>query len=573
MQVVIEAIKFNHDPNSATTDAFNIRRNETEVVHIPEWRRGLSVKPEDSPAAYARDELQGRSPTIRSKFRFLDFDPAIQTIRIRAMDGRLTPKLNSNESSKLLVELLKPVLREVLSANVLGSVREREVRLKGGEEFELFNLDHVNIASAGVSVSDIIWRWQFRTESTDWTDFATTTHRIYTVLGMPCGPWKPQSLNTSDTQRPWVEVLDYACRWADSATDIDNAATLVTKTVNGLGGTFLQYGDGDAADRTLLIFDNVNSGSTSFTKESPPTFDCTEFLKVLQTGNSRQGAKVNCDDCAAFVVSFANILGCQLDEGRMGGRTFDLKPHLRIGLNSIDEGQFTHHTVGWTGESGEDDRVFDACLQLFADQTSTQRPQQLFVPTNIRFGRLNEHFYRFRLAVNPEHCRPLGTDIVRKIGIIDLRKPLPSPIDIEAWRDVSIEGWMLSEYRTIFDADGSYVQSFWRHESQDTAALRGDFYLVHGVAQTKIDQLLERFQLPEIRPQEVNKIGDAGFAVPTNFAVMFRRGSFVVLLRNIGILLAPVETLARSIDLVLSKLRSNSATNSVRSKEEPGEPG
>src|SRR5216684_3808552 len=104
MNVILEAIKFNHDRTSATSDAFNIRRNETEYVPVPEWRRGISMKPEDSPAAYARDELRGRPPTIRAKFSFLDFDPSVQIVKIRAQDGRLTPKKDSSQSSKFVFE-------------------------------------------------------------------------------------------------------------------------------------------------------------------------------------------------------------------------------------------------------------------------------------------------------------------------------------------------------------------------------------------------------------------------------------------------------------------------------------
>jgi len=49
--IAIEAIKFNHNHNSATHDALNIRRNVTQFVHVPEWRRLISVNPEDSPVA------------------------------------------------------------------------------------------------------------------------------------------------------------------------------------------------------------------------------------------------------------------------------------------------------------------------------------------------------------------------------------------------------------------------------------------------------------------------------------------------------------------------------------------
>jgi len=309
------------------------------------------MKPEDSPAAYARDELRGRPPTIRAKFSFLGFDSEIKSIKIRALDGRLTPRVTSSESSKFVFELLTPVFREALSDNVLGSVVEREVKLESGEEFELFNLDNVRISSAGVTVSDIIWRWQFRTDSTDWIDFATTTHRIFTVLAMPTAPWDPKSFEDSNTQQPWVEVLDYACRWAASATQIDEAATLVTRSVNGLGPSLLHY-------------DNQNGAGMGFVIDAPDSFDCTDFLRVLRDQRNKHGRGVNCDDCAAVVASFANILGCDLNEGDMGSPAFPLKPHLQIGLPSVFKGSFSHHTVGWRGVCGEDDEVFDACVQL-----------------------------------------------------------------------------------------------------------------------------------------------------------------------------------------------------------------
>ena len=67
--ISMEAIKFNHNPGFATHDAFNPRRNATQFVNVPEWRRFISVNPEDSPAAYAVVPTQ--ATTSRSKFRSL----------------------------------------------------------------------------------------------------------------------------------------------------------------------------------------------------------------------------------------------------------------------------------------------------------------------------------------------------------------------------------------------------------------------------------------------------------------------------------------------------------------------
>jgi hypothetical protein len=62
------SIKFNHDPSSATGDAFNIRRNATAFVDVPEWTKGASVNPEDSLAAYAAAKVSG-TVTIRVQLR------------------------------------------------------------------------------------------------------------------------------------------------------------------------------------------------------------------------------------------------------------------------------------------------------------------------------------------------------------------------------------------------------------------------------------------------------------------------------------------------------------------------
>lgn len=561
MQVVLEAIKFNHDPNSATADAFNIRRNETEVVNVPEWRRVISVKPEDSPAAYARDELKGRTPTIRVKFSFLDFDPAIQSIKIRALDGHLTPRMNSSESSRLLVDLLTLALRHAGLDNVLGSVVEREISLDSGEEYELFHLHDARISSAGVSASDIIWRWQYLTNSTDWIDFATTTHRVFTVLAMPTSPWQPESYENSNTQQPWAEVLDYACRWAESATHVGQAAKLVTERVYELG-------------RGLVYYDNPSSGNTSFTIDSPYSFDCTDFLLLLRGQTNRHGPGVNCDDCSAFVASFANILGSRLSEAKME-RSFPLHPHRLIG-SALEPKEFSYHSVAWAGACSEDDEVFDACLQLDSDAKPEKEPHLWFTPTNLRFGRPGEQLYRFRLTSSEAKCRPVqGSAIHRRIGFTKIRweSAISKVIAISTanglGKDViryvfdrlsllaSEEGvspWLLSDFDFIDDPDSLIsVQSFWINRNTADVALQIDAHVsaTEKTASDKIQKLFSRFQLPDIKPQENPDFGSILYTVPEKFVVLFGRGSFVFRLRNIGKTVVSCESFARAIDALL----------------------
>lgn len=546
MTVILEAIKFNHDPDSATTDAFNIRRNETQPVIQPEWRSGITLNPEDSPAAYARDVTNGKTLTIQAKFRCTD--SAIASVKVRALDGH-------------------QVLRSVVMVNVLGEVCPEEVVFTNGEsDFAIFELTKVRIQDVGVSVSDTIWRWQFSVNSGAWTDFATTTHRIYTVLAMPTRPWQPDSSVSSNTQQPWTEVLDYACRWAASATSVPQAAKLVTEQVNGLGSGLVHY-------------DNPQSGSTGFTIDSPPSFDCGDFLLLLRGQPHLRGSGVNCDDCAAFVATFANILGCDLSEARMD-HDIPLNPHLRIGAAALETDMFGYHAVAWSGQCGENDEVFDACVQLDSDDQPSLTPHPLFVPANIRFGQLGEHLYRFKLASDPSQCNPVNErGLRRRIGFPKLsfpsafrvltdsrdRENTASHIFKQLVSEFVSEGtrfspWRLQDLYFIDDPASLFgIQSFWQRQDDADVAIRIDAHVDSSVdkASDKLKELLSHFQLRHIKQQEHPEFGDVVHTVPENFVIVFSRRKFVFRLRNVGMRLVSSKAFAQAIDdFLMSQLKS-----------------
>jgi hypothetical protein len=571
MNVTLEAIKFNHDPTSATTDAFNIRKNETQPVTVPEWRRGISVNPEDSPAAYSRDLITNNTLTIKAKFTCTD--KTVTKIWVQALDGRLNPLRSGHGSrfSRFVLKLLRPFLRRALPVNVLGKVLMTEVPLnKGQSKFVLFKLKDVKISDAGVSVSDIIWHWQFSLDSHTWTDFATsnpTQHRIYTVLKMPTRPWQPDSSDSSNTQVPWTEVLDYACHWATAAIDVDEAATLVTRSVNDLG-------------QGLVHYDNPHSGSTFFTNDSPDCFDCTDLLLLLSGRRNRQGSGVNCDDCAAIVATFANILGCDLYEGEME-RDFPLNPHRLIGPSDRQTDSFSYHTVAWKGNCGEDDELFDACVQLDSDETPAESPHPLFVPANIRFGRRHECSYRFRLAKDQNQCRPVGESARRRrrvgfpkvngartspnsiMGLMENRPVEPGDSTGDAVKvlvakvleaENELLPWTLLEYSLVADTDSLIsAHSFWSNENLAEARLRVDIYVCLSVAlaKEKLMKLVSRFHLPEIAQQKHPNFGNIAYAVPSNFVILFARLEFVFRLRNVGQQIVSCESFARLLDTFL----------------------
>ncbi|MGH7710157.1 MAG: hypothetical protein ACREOG_02675, partial [Gemmatimonadaceae bacterium] len=158
MAVQLESIGFNHDTSAHTNDALNIRRNAAQAVILPEWRRGVSVTADDSPAAYSIADVQGNSVQIQVELRRTD--PQLNCVEVRALD------MNAAGGCLYLIlvalglgKWIKPGPR-----NLLGAVDSRCVcfgpnNLTGPV---LFTLKHHRLHTAGVENSITLWRWQYR---------------------------------------------------------------------------------------------------------------------------------------------------------------------------------------------------------------------------------------------------------------------------------------------------------------------------------------------------------------------------------------------------------------------------
>jgi hypothetical protein len=277
MSVIIEAIKFNHDPASADHCALNIRKDKSQFVDVPEWVRGVSILAEDSPAAYAIQETVGNTITIQA--RFSRTNPEIESIEIRAIDPR--GRIQAQGCFYYILEKLGAKFfmppPQVPPANVLGGVKSRQVAFPpaGYTDFETFELHDVRIGSAGVGTSITTWVWQYRLSSPGtWIDFATTRHKIFTVLEVPKSPWKQIPYAATNDQLPWTEVLNYSCVWAEGLSNRDTAAGEITKAINALGPSLIRYDTNSGAN-----FYNSHKSDTS-----PGRFYCTEFLERLAGG-------------------------------------------------------------------------------------------------------------------------------------------------------------------------------------------------------------------------------------------------------------------------------------------------
>jgi hypothetical protein len=399
--VQLDSIAFNHDSSAATYDAINLRKNASFWLTVPEWQRGVSVLPEDSTAAYAVAQVGTNTVTIQAVLSCTD--PSVHHAWIRAVDAVVDPPPPLGCLGWIIV-LIRAILR-ALFGNVLGEVRNREVTFSAGQTGPLsFELIHTKLAHAVVGPHTTKWRWQYKLKKKDpWVDFQQTEHRIFVILDLPTAPWQQTPYQQNNRQLPWTDVLKYACQWGLGATTQVAAATGVTRGVYQLGPAVVSY-------------DCPGGGSSHY---SWGGFDCVAFIDRLQ-GGFGNGYYVNCSDCATFVSTFANILGCDLWQSRMsdnGFVGFGLNPMLGIGSNTWEpccHGEpgwgdaFSYHEVGWTAGCTASDRVYDGCLQVDGDADPTAAPHTALLPTDMVFGNTGDGTYRDRLATpsGRPHCNP-----------------------------------------------------------------------------------------------------------------------------------------------------------------------
>jgi hypothetical protein len=288
----------------------------------------------ESLAAYSISEIARKTVSVKAKFAITSREPT--SAQIKANAGGI-------------LGIIDPV-----TVNFVNGV--------SSPEWVTIPLTRQQIASGGINKQDIGWAWQYMLTGGTWTSMGPTNHRIYVVLSTPKTPWT-QSFYPNHSQLPWAEVLEFACDWAKGKTNVTDAAAAITEHVNGSIG---------------LTYDSVAS-ITKYTTTLPSgadIFQCTEFLAFLR-GGAGLGHTVNCTDCASMVTTFANIVGCELTESTMYSYTgadllaFKCNEIVAIGAAASgwaypfsQDNEFAYHEVAWTGATGYNDHIFDACLKV-----------------------------------------------------------------------------------------------------------------------------------------------------------------------------------------------------------------
>jgi hypothetical protein len=393
-QVSLRSIKFNHDTSAFSKDALNIRRNATTGVSIPEWQNGVSVRHEDSRAAYAIRETKGNTLTIQASFAVAHPED-FPSLDIRAVDP--APGASWPKWLIILYLLLLILLHLPIPFNILGRVKERTVSFKsdGTSDFVTFELQNVllwGIAFLGlkkgiVGKFDVTWRWQWRPVGAGtWTDFEHSRHRIYAILEEPKAPWG-QGGNSPDSW-PWTDALELACGWSIGTTNRDEAATAITRGINS---------------HPLQRY----TPATTFVSFPDNHYLLTSYVNAL---NGSSQFVLNCTDCADAVTTFANLLGCNLHEGTFG--SMKTRRFLPLNGNPSVDGEWVwwnwgYHEICWVDQMGENEFVYDGCLQLDMDDNYGDTVHTAKLPANMRFGKDDPNDYRYRLVeIGPADLNP-----------------------------------------------------------------------------------------------------------------------------------------------------------------------
>jgi hypothetical protein len=561
MSISLEAVNLNHDPDSFNRDAFNIRRNREQTVPLPEWRRGVSVNPEDSPAAYAIHEIDQNTITIKAQFKRAG-GPA-GDVQIRALES-IERSPFDNSPSPPPAGLAHTLVRRLVGAT-LGDVAARPVSFgpDGDSGFVEFRLPKARLSDVGVGVNNITWRWQFLGPSGDWIDFAVSTHRIYIVLNEPCDPWNVKSSAGLQINLPWTEALDYACSWASGARDTTDAAKLITHALYELGPGKVLYNQ-----------------SRRYT-ESADAFHCTQFLFELRS--SRTLLNINCNDCAAIVSTLANLLGCALYQSSITSLTYN--PILLIGRAAAEPvAAFNAHEVAWEFPCGETEDVYDACLQLDGNRSTAEFDDPLLA-TNMRFGLSEPNTYRFHLVVShqleADGGRPQPSSRKR-------RKIDPSPLRIHLREDTKLFTLAADTFGIREDelsdekGEGIFFRNYTPHFSippgwgivraeRFTTTENNSLTLTHwapsggpGEKYARVD-VYEGSSPADARAQTVvflaslhsfngvergpDDLGDISFILKQSGVVVFARANLMIVVRDAdGSEGAPPEELAKTID-------------------------
>jgi len=590
MIVQLEQVIFDHD-GKAIIDGVSLRVDRSTPA--VEWIHGA---PTPSPAAYALVPTTGQALTIQVQFSFPDitgFPGTAVAIRAQTVDpdnapfGGVTatvvpiPPATANHKTPLL---LMPLA---------------QLRL----------IDH------GVGRYPITLRWQFQLQpGGPWLDFDSSDHVIYVTLDLPGDPWTPSTAPADVLRLPWTRVLDWSTAWASGITIEDgHVSAAIARAGKRVEAALYALGQRDNVP--LQYLDAGGGGAYAVGFPGLVAFLCTKFLRLLDGDTAPEiETQVDCSDCAAALVTFANVLGCDLSSRQVGvtlpKATFHTNQVVSIGRKTSNPRgyDFSYHEVAGRGLAGAavgSFRVFDACLMIDrdADPAPTDPDHTFGLARGLSLATQSLPPATFRyvhrlikesdwpdlnfadVAVRClDECDGVGslpdaiTDSLHQtyldqiisvaskardrrveIDLAPIRLPGFAPYhrDLKTPRFSALKGLIAraADFYYVAASDGRKKDLDGKVPADERVRLCVGFAKTPPKAQDALAWMLAQsaVRLSLLVDGEKSGLGDAGFEGPRSGAVFFVRGNSVAWLTNIGSQPAPLLSLAAAVDLAFRK--------------------
>lgn len=319
--VCLESLSFNHIVNSLGDDALTIRLNSDTAVRVPEWQRGKKA----FPVAYVKNSRVTVHPKFISSG---DVNQAVFAAHSYAGNLSDLVKAYTNfypTNGEVPGNSIIPLPHRKSNSGLLLQVRQ----------------------STPDRIQSFVQQWDWYLKGVEYPYdkeiyIGTTMNRIYIILAVPQYPWTL----AGDTV-PWSDLLDVCCRVAKDESKPGNAAGKITQALYGTVGAKYETtgsyskGEGIYSDFKLEMFFN----KIQYFGASPG----------FGAGGSVGG--VNCYDMGKALVTFGNILGCNLTL-RYLKTPIDLNCIKPVGLDWDCNMKFENHAFASIG-----DNIFDASLK------------------------------------------------------------------------------------------------------------------------------------------------------------------------------------------------------------------
>lgn len=340
-------VKFNWDPDSSANDAINLRCDYNTPYNIS---NGEYTPSYSYPVCYVTNVV----PVVKAKFRVVP--EAVSSLELDA----------------------------VLNGTLLSDLGATTVSFTSGESgYADFTMSGAVASVVGLNAANS-YTWRVRSIngtqlSTPKAVASTGPHKTYVILGEPVEPWsnEPNVRNNA-----WSMALDLTCQWASGCETWQSAATGITQSIFESG---------------RFAYDTRKGAPRYISNEGWLFVEKNVFLGAAidrLNGGLGRGPRVNCSDCAAMVCSFANLVGCGLYASRMEpsgffDSWFATNPYCAIGCADWIPPSwgwgFSFHEVAWSGNCGDSDLVFDACVKVDGDASPGVMPYMKVLPAALIF--------------------------------------------------------------------------------------------------------------------------------------------------------------------------------------------